>query len=779
MALIAWADYDTKSFKDFVRPQLMKLDCQYQCLQQFPGAIHSGDVCLTFGKDNLKELGVLGHTPKNRAITSMRGQLLGHGIGNYLVTWDAGLAFIDWGRRPEILWDIKLAKRLMDTGLLMPETGAYSEVQSLVPVLALITELYEKGGKQAIPVGVDLETVGFDYVNPDAHIVALSITVAQGSSFVMYFEMGDELESLDWDILAAICRGMDGWVKVYGSNFKFDALWLEWKWHIQDFSGFKLDTTLVGSLLQENRSNSLNLHAKIYTTIGGYDDEFNRKYDKSRMDLVPRTDVIQYAGGDTDACYRVAVRMRSDLLKQKRLARFYTKLLHPAQHAVRKMEFRGMVVDMDKYKQLDEEVTQVLETNQERMIDMLPYRLRHKHYRDLRPSRPKIVSDFLFTKQGLNLKPKMMTAKTKVPSTSADHFQLFSQHDVAGPFIECLLEFNKASKTKSTYIDGFMTHLRADGRFHPSYILFRGKFHGDDAKDDDSGGRTGRTSCKEPAYQTLPKRTDWAKPLRSVYVPPEGYVILDLDFQQGELRITACIAEEPTMIQSYKDGVDLHLKTGAQLNGYEYDEALEMWANNDPLIAAIRQGGKAGNFGLIYTMGAEGFVDYAWKSYGVEITLQEAYKFIDAFFNLYDRLHPWHDEVREFAREHKYIESPLGRIRHLPLITTWMQDIRAKQERQAINTGVQATLTDMGLLAMAELDKLFPDLWLFGFTHDSLSFYVPEDEYMEWAKRIKAVMENLPLGTFGWKPQLDFPVDVQLGLNNLGETVEIPVPTIG
>jgi DNA polymerase I-like protein with 3'-5' exonuclease and polymerase domains len=111
----------------------------------------------------------------------------------------------------------------------------------------------------------------------------------------------------------------------------------------------------------------------------------------------------------------------------------------------------------------------------------------------------------------------------------------------------------------------------------------------------------------------------------------------------------------------------------------------------------------------------------------------------------------------------------------LPLIDTFVQDIRAKQERQAINTGVQATLTDMGLLAMAELDRRYPDLWLFGFTHDSLSFYVPEDDYMEWAKRIKEVMENLPLAQFGWKPQLEFPVDVQLGLNNLAETVDLPM----
>jgi len=730
------------------------------------------DVCLAFGKENLKELADRGFAPKNRAITSMRGVLLGKDTGRYLVTWDASLAFFDYARRPEIFWDMKLAMRLMTEGTLDSVVGVYKEVKTFAEPVKTIQAAYKLSGK-AVPISLDLETVGTDYMDPDAYIVAVSLTIAPGESYVMYFDKAGwpDPQELAW--LDYLCSSNE--VKLYGANFKYDALWLERKWDLYDFSAFKLDTTLVGSLLQENRSNSLNLHAKVYTDLGGYDDDFNRKYDKSRMDLVPKSDIIQYAGGDTDAGLQVAIKMRGQLIKQKRLLRFYQKLLHPAQHAVRKMEQRGMVVDMNRYHELDEEVTQVLETNHEAMVDMLPYTLRHKHYKDLRPSRPKIVSDFLFTRQGLNLTPKMMTPKTGKPSTAAAHFEMFAKHKTAGPFIAALLEFNKASKTKSTYIDGFMKHVRVDDRFHPSYMLFRGLFHGDDTKADDSGGRTGRTSVKEPAYQTIPKHTDWAKPLRSVYVLPDGYVILDVDFQQGELRIVACIADEPTMIQSYKDGIDLHLKTGAQLNGLEFAEALEMVSIKHPAIADIRQGGKAGNFGLIYTMGAEGFVEYAYKSYGVELTLKEAYAFMEAFFGLYDRLHPWHDETKELARKQKFIESPLGRIRHLPLIKSWAQDIRAQSERQAVNTGVQATLTDMGLLAMAELDKRYPDLWMFGFTHDSLSFYVPEDEYMEWAGRIKEVMENLPLGTFGWKPQLDFPVDVEFGLNNLSETVKLPL----
>jgi DNA polymerase I-like protein with 3'-5' exonuclease and polymerase domains len=487
------------------------------------------------------------------------------------------------------------------------------------------------------------------------------------------------------------------------------------------------------------------------------------------MDLVPEPELVQYAGGDADAGLRVALHLRKNLMPQKRLRRFYTELLHPAQHAVRKMEQRGMVIDPDEYIRLDEEVSQQMNDDLVTMIDCLPTYLKHRYMHDLRPTRPKIAFDFLFSYRGLNINPHMVTDKTKMPSMSAEHLQMFEDHPDAGPFIKAMISYTRGSKIKSTYIDGFMTHVRSDGRFHPSYMLFRGKFHGDDQKDVDSGGRTGRTSCKEPAYQTIPKHTIWAKPLRRVYVPPPGYVILNVDFSQGELRITACIANEPTMIETYKQGIDMHLKTGAQLNGIELALAMEMMAAGDPLIGKIRQGGKAGNFGLIYGMGAEGFVDYALKSYGVVLTLREAGTFIATFFGLYSRLLDWHEETKQFAHKHKYIESPLGRIRRVPLINSFSNEVRSRQERQAINAGVQATLTDMGLLAMAELDKAYPDLWQFGFTHDAVSFYVREDEVEEQAIRIKQVMENLPLDKFDWTPQLDFPVDIELGECNLAD----------
>jgi DNA polymerase I-like protein with 3'-5' exonuclease and polymerase domains len=249
-------------------------------------------------------------------------------------------------------------------------------------------------------------------------------------------------------------------------------------------------------------------------------------------------------------------------------------------------------------------------------------------------------------------------------------------------------------------------------------------------------------------------------------------VILNVDFSQGELRIAACLANEITMIKAYQKGIDLHLLTGLGLwniqnpnNAFTLAQALDLMKAEDKNIKLVRQGGKAGNFGLLYGMQVLGFLSYAWNTYKVALTEHEGEKFRNSFFDRYPRLPKWHENYINMAHSDGQVRSPLGRIRHLPLVHSNDWKVKSAAERQGINAPVQSTLSDMGLLAASILNKLYPDLWIFGFTHDALSFYVPEDEAVYWATNIKEVMENLPLGKFGWKPQLNFPVDVEIGTN--------------
>lgn len=729
-----------------------------------------GEVLLVLGNTGLGMLQKQGVIPKKRTIGSLRGRLFPFGGGFVMVSYDPSLMEVAPEREPEIHWDARLVARLMHTGSLDPVLGDYSYVGSFGDALKTIMNIYQKTGKK-VPVSLDLETIGFDpwaktsSAGYDARIISVAISYKVGHSLVYYVSPNGKLRDTVLNQLTEVCTSPH--IKLVGANLKFDYRWLKQHWDIE-ITNQTFDTFLVGSLLNENIKNSLNLHAKMHTSIGGYDDAFNTKFDKGRMDLIPKSDLLPYAAGDTDACLRVFHVQRSELINNKRLAYFYTKLVQPAANVFSKMEHRGVIVDQKRYLELKEEVTNKVNELSKLGISLLPRTMQIKYRDDLKLTRPKILREFMFSKHGLNLEPQVVTEKTQQPSTALDHLAMFSDHPDAKAFIAVLKEHSSAKKTLSTYIVGFMKHIRSDGRFHPSYILGRSDF---------GGVVTGRTSCKDPAWQTNPKHTVWAKPLRTVYTCPPGYVILKGDYSQGELRVTACVAQEKTMIQTYHDGIDIHLKTGAQLTGYELSEAMKMLESPDnkikKLIKKIRQGGKAGNFGLIYRISAAGLVEYARNTYGVILTLSEAEEFKSQFFTLYPRLEQWHSEAISFAKNNGYVVSPLGRYRHLPLINSYNSQVRSSAERMAINSPIQGTLSDMCQLAMIELDKRYPDLWMFGFTHDEIQFYVPENEEQLWAGRIKEVMENLPVQQFGWHPEVNFEVDFDYSAVNLAECSEL------
>jgi DNA polymerase I-like protein with 3'-5' exonuclease and polymerase domains len=738
------------------------IQCGYRVLRvegELP-KLPEGAVALAFGTGVLNALKNLGLIKKNLTLTSSRGQVYQWQEVRFMVTFDPLLLLREAERLPEMQWDLQLAARLAITGTLNPAIGHYEYVSSLGPTINPLLA-GESGAIQQ--VALDLETIGLDPFAPEAKIVSVSLTVSPGESKVLYVLPFGTLTGPDWHSLNALCTSPR--IKMVGANLKFDALWLWHHWGIR-ITNHKLDTVLVGSLLDENRGNSLNMHAKLFTPLGGYDDPLNRRYDKSRMDLVPKEDLLPYAGGDTDAAYRVANVFRTMLSMDRRLRRFYVRLLQPASDTFTKLEHRGILVNRARYVELQQECEAEMDRLEVEIFKLMPGRLKAKYKDDLSLNRSVILSDFMFSSLGLNLKPKMTTVKKNTPSTSLEHFQMFSDVEPAKKFVDLMRQYSVARKTLTTYIIGFMQHIRSDGKFHPNFRLARGG-----SVDSPEGGTvTGRTSATDPAYQTIPQRTAWAKRLRSVYVPPAGHGILKVDYSQGELRIAACLADEPTMIRAYRDGVDLHLLTAAEVTNRTLTQILTL---DSATQAQLRQAAKAVNFGLIYLMRPEGLQEYSRTAYGVTLTLEEATKYRDRFFSLYSALGTWHERYIAVARKHGRIRNPLGRLRHLPLINSPDPGIRYRQERQCVNSPVQSCLSDVMLLGMVELDRHYPDLWLFGMTHDSLEMYVPEDDLLGWARRVKEVLENLPFGAFDWAPQVRFVVDVEGGIGNLAEVKKL------
>ncbi len=742
---------------------------------------------LALGNEGREDLMARGLIPKNRTITSLRTQVIKLPVVQtpVMFSYSAGIHEIDYGKYVDLLADTAAAMRLCRTGSIEPLLGQYFYQYDLSQVIARIKEQYELTSKP-VDTALDLETVGLDpYLlpkdtHPGAYIVTIQVSSEVGKSTVVPFYNRQDM--LDW-LAVPKNRNDLNWllntnmVSMRGANLKYDLHWIAVQCK-EECTNFKFDTTLVGSLLDENRSNALDVHAKMYTAMGGYSDYFDRHVDKSRMDLAMALDpqsFIKYAGGDTDACLRVSIAEKAELIKDPQLTGFYVNILHPASRAFEMVERGGVLLDMDAFQHLSSEVNKEIDQLLIKGKAILGGRLVAKH-RDLDKrghlnlTKASLLIDFMFSPAGLNLTPKMFTEGStdddKTPSTSLEHLMMFKDDPRAKDFVGLMEAYGSATKTMSTYITGFLKHVRSDGRFHPSYYFFAGN------KDEGEGGtNTGRTSCRDPAFQTIPKHTIWAKLIRRCYIAPPGYFILENDYSQGELRVIACVANELTMIQAYLNDMDLHSVTSGRFAGYTYEEMMKMKNSTDEALVKIfediRQLGKAGNFGLIYGMSAGGFDEYAYSNYGVRLPPGEAENFRNGFFDTYTALPAYHEEYKAHARLHGFVRSPLGRIRHLPLIKTPNRQYRAQAERQSINAPIQSTLSDMMIwaIALAKQKGWFVDTPCFGMVHDAKYTYIPQDNYLMYAKREQENMENLPFEKVGWKPQLKFVADGKFGLN--------------
>jgi DNA polymerase I-like protein with 3'-5' exonuclease and polymerase domains len=741
-------------------------------------------VIMALGSPSLRRLQDEKLVPKNRTITSTRSQWIERNKIPLLVSWGSGIGNVNWGYHVDLLTDVSLALRYALTGYRRPIYGEYEYCPDFSGLCSAIEQRHHQTNAP-VEVAGDLETIGLDPYrlpsvdHPGAYVVTAQFTHLVGRAWLVRNCNRAEEEARFQD--PAFREQMEfllncPYIRLRGANFKFDLNWLWVRARLRS-KAFCFDTTIVGSLLDENRSNSLDVHTKIYVpALGGYADEFNATVDKSRMDLVPAETLKPYAGGDVDADLQVATAEKAELLKDPALTRFYCTILHPASRAFEKIEQGGVLVDMDAMKELKSD----LEVEQRRLIreacKVLGGRIVAKHMDSskvggINLGKASLLKDFMFSPMGLNLKPKQFCPKpdrdgNPVPSTAMDHLEMFLTVPEAKPFIELLDEYGQCTKTYNTYVVGFSQYIRSDGRFHPTYYLFVGN------RDEGEGGAvTGRLSVHDPAFQTIPKRTKWAKRIRRCYPAPPGYVVVERDYSAGELRVVACIAQIHNMLEAFRLRQDLHSKTAAKFSGFTYESLLALEATDKDKFEKTRYLGKAGNFGLVFGMGVNGFMEYARLNYGVHLTHDDAEKFRDGFFEDYPELLDYHKAYKEFARKYGFVRSPLGRIRHLPLVRSSNQEVAAKAERMAVNSPVQSTLTDMLLWSIAledqqGLSEVAPS---FGACHDAGYNYCPEDKVDVWLPQALAVQENLPFETVDWHPQIQFVADAAIG-PNMGDT---------
>lgn len=614
---------------------------------------------------------------------------------------------------------------------------------------------------------------------PRAQILTMQFTIEQGKSYVLVWDHPenpiDEAKKpkIRNQLRKLLCKPER---IVIGQNLKYDAGYLRACEGIQFRIGG--DTLMLATLVDENAmERNLDVLTKIYAPeMAGYADLFNATYDKSRMWEIPLDEIRGYGGGDTDAAFRVYFPLEEMVMDDERLWNHYIRVSLPGLNAFVGLEARGLFIDtggaMSEFREM---LTAHVEQERQSLMRQIPREIKREHMalkqfqknpeEALKLSRPALLRDILFNHPaGFRLKPKVFTKGTekladelKEPSTSSkDHLPFF--YDTC-PFTFELAEYIKHERLLSTNVIGFANKYVVDDKVRPTYGLTKAV--------------TGRSNSDDPNGQNYPTRGAMAKTYGKQFVAPPGHYLIAPDLSQAELRIAASMANEPTMIDIYRSGGDIHRATAAVVMGVT-DEAFA--ALDAKIQKEARQKAKAVNFGFLYGMWWKKFIVYAKTQYGVDFTPKEAETIRKNFFKKYKRLEPWHNKVKDFVAEHGFMRSYTGRVRHLPTVRSSEDYLVQEAMRQGINSPVQETGSSIGVMTMGRMNEEIDAQYLpvVGFIHDSILAYVRK-EYLDWGlKTLIGYMQSNPFQEwFGTEIKVPMVADASFGLN-FGEKIECP-----
>ncbi len=322
---------------------------------------------------------------------------------------------------------------------------------------------------------------------------------------------------------------------------------------------------------------------------------------------------------------------------------------------------------------------------------------------------PKQLGKALFEDLGL-------PAKKKTKSGYSTNAEVLEGLRTAHPAVDMLLTYRTLAKLKSTYCDGLLKVIDDDGRVRSSF--------------NQTETRTGRISSTEPNLQNIPVRTAVGRELRRFFHAREGYLLIDADYSQIELRVLAHMAQDKTMLDAFNTGVDIHRVTASQVFGVAPDE----------VTSQMRSHAKAVNFGIIYGIGPHSLAQDIGVSFG------EAKQYIADYLRHYGAVDRFMQGLIDEARESGYAKTLLGRRRPLPELRTGNAITRGFGERVARNMPIQGTAADIIKAAMVGvwhgLREQFPDARLLLTVHDELIVEAPEAQAKEVAAFVAAAMAN-------------------------------------
>lgn len=584
-----------------------------------------------------------------------------------------------------------------------------------------VAEIQEitKAIKKAPLLSVDLETTSQHPVEAEIVGVALSwqkdsgvyIPIQSPSKQIALFKEKDNLELLEE--LKPLLE--DESIPKCGQNIKYD--WIIFHRYDIELKNIVFDTMIAAFILHPDlRTYKLDHLSQQYLNYKmiPIQELLGDKKEKRTMDQVDIETITYYAAEDADIALQLVEILQKDL-KKYNLEEIYNTIELPLLTTLGIMEINGVFVDIDflkkMSKELDEKIKQITEE------------IYFEADVEFNINSPKQLSEILFEKLDL---PKIKKNSTAV--------EVLEKLKDLHPLPAMVLEYRKLTKLQNTYLDALPKLVNKETkRIHSSF--------------NQTIASTGRLSSSNPNFQNIPVRDDGGREIRKAFIPQKpGWKLMAADYSQIELRVMAHLSKDPELLRAFQNDLDIHTRTAALV--YDVDEK--------EVTKDMRRSAKVVNFGVMYGAGPYRI------SNELNISMSDARKLIDQYFETYPGINNYIADTINFAKENGYVKSLSGRIRYTNNINSSNKNIQQSAERAAINMPIQGTAADMIKIAMINIQKkLTEESWqakMILQVHDELIFECPEAEVEKLKEMILKEMTDAI--------QLDVPVKIDVGIGN-------------
>ncbi|WP_020402011.1 DNA polymerase I [Gracilimonas tropica] len=589
------------------------------------------------------------------------------------------------------------------------ETVNYTLLNSIEKVKGLVDEY-----KDEEHFCFDTETDSADPVT--ASLVGISLTATAGTAYYIPVNVEDGLD--EKEVIEAL-RPLfeDSHILKIAHNYKFDFMML--KRAGLEIKGNAFDTMIAAYLIDANQRLKMDELSKSllnYKPVAIEELIGKGKKQKSMADLAVE-DVYLYACEDADITLRL-YEILSEKLEEDELVEIAYKVDFPLMEVLADMELKGVKLDTDMLTEFSKELENDLKELEDEIYE--------KAGEKFNINSPQQLGTILFEKMGL---PAGKKTKTGQYSTAESVLtKLAPKYEMPS----LILDYRQLTKLKSTYVDALPDLVVEEtGRVHTEF--------------NQSVAATGRLSSSNPNLQNIPIRTDRGREIRKAFIAEEGFKLMSADYSQVELRVIAHIAKDEAMIEAFKNDEDIHARTAKEIFGLDSIEDVN---------ADQRRKAKEVNFGIPYGVSAYGLA----SRLGIEN--DEGKEMIDQYFERFPNILKYINETKEFAREHGYVKTMLGRRRYIPDIKASNWNVRGFAERTAINMPIQGTAADIIKLAMIEIHHWLIDQnkksKMLLQVHDELIFEIHESELEEVPAKIVELMESAV--------ELDVPLKVESGI---------------